>query len=232
MANILSRFADIMASNINALLDKCEDPAKMIDQTLRNLRESLAEVKADTASVMADEKAAKRRLDECKEDIRRYETAARNALIEGQDEDAKKLIASKQRAEGNLESLQKTYDAAAANASKMRQMYDKLVNDIDDLESRRDNIKAKVNVAKAQERINKMADGARRSADSVSSFERFEAKADKMLDEAMAGAELNAGAEDSADNLAEKYAGKGSTSSVDAELEAMRAQIRQENSQN
>lgn len=42
---ILTRFTDIMKSNINALLDKCEDPAKMIDQTLRDLREDLAEVK-------------------------------------------------------------------------------------------------------------------------------------------------------------------------------------------
>ena len=46
---ILTRFTDIMKSNINALLDKCEDPAKMIDQTLRDLREDLAEVKKETA---------------------------------------------------------------------------------------------------------------------------------------------------------------------------------------
>ena len=44
---IISRFTDIMKSNINALLDKCEDPAKMIDQTLRDLREDLAEVKKE-----------------------------------------------------------------------------------------------------------------------------------------------------------------------------------------
>ena len=47
---ILTRFTDIMKSNINALLDKCEDPAKMIDQTLRDLREDLAEVKKETAN--------------------------------------------------------------------------------------------------------------------------------------------------------------------------------------
>ena len=52
---ILQRFKDIMASNINALLDKAEDPEKMIDQTLRNLTKDLAEVKKETAAVMADE---------------------------------------------------------------------------------------------------------------------------------------------------------------------------------
>ena len=49
---ILQRFKDIMASNINALLDKAEDPEKMIDQTLRNLTKDLAEVKKETAAVM------------------------------------------------------------------------------------------------------------------------------------------------------------------------------------
>ena len=58
---ILTRFKDIMSANVNALLDKAEDPAKMIDQTLLNLRKDLAEVKKETAAVMADEKNAKRK---------------------------------------------------------------------------------------------------------------------------------------------------------------------------
>ena len=53
MAGILSRFKDIMSSNINALLDKVEDPMKMIDQYLRNLESDLGKVKAETAEVMA-----------------------------------------------------------------------------------------------------------------------------------------------------------------------------------
>ena len=55
---VLSRFKDIMAANFNALLDKAEDPQKMIDQYLRNLNDDLAKVKAETASVMAEEKSA------------------------------------------------------------------------------------------------------------------------------------------------------------------------------
>ena len=62
---ILARFKDIMSANINDLLDKCEDPAKMVDQEMRKLREALADVKKETQAVMADEMAAKRRLDEC-----------------------------------------------------------------------------------------------------------------------------------------------------------------------
>ena len=71
---ILTRFTDIMKSNINALLDKCEDPAKMIDQTLRDLREDLAEVKKETANIIADAKSADRQVQECEDKIAKYIT--------------------------------------------------------------------------------------------------------------------------------------------------------------
>ena len=47
---ILTRFKDIMASNINALLDKCEDPEKMIDQYMRNLESDLGKVKPEAGN--------------------------------------------------------------------------------------------------------------------------------------------------------------------------------------
>ena len=55
---ILERFTDIIKANINDLLDRAEDPAKMIDQYLRDLTENLAEVKKETAGVMAQESGA------------------------------------------------------------------------------------------------------------------------------------------------------------------------------
>ena len=70
--SILSRFKDIMSANINALLDKCEDPAKMIDQYLRQLKEDLAEVKQETAAVMAEEKRTKRLVDDNAAEIAKY----------------------------------------------------------------------------------------------------------------------------------------------------------------
>ena len=69
---ILTRFKDIMSANINALLDKCEDPEKMIDQYMRNLESDLGKVKAETASVMAEETRAKRELDECTEQVNSF----------------------------------------------------------------------------------------------------------------------------------------------------------------
>ena len=55
---VIQRFKDIMSANINAMLDKAENPEKMIDQYMRNLEDDLGKVKAETASVMAEEARA------------------------------------------------------------------------------------------------------------------------------------------------------------------------------
>lgn len=221
---IISRFSDIMKSNINAMLDKCEDPAKMVDQTLRDLREDLAKVKQETAGVMADAKEANRRVADCKAQVERYTVAATNAVKAGNDGDARTLLAKKQQFDEQLVSLQKAAELANTNADKMRQMHDKLVNDISTLETRKDTIKATATAAKAQERINKMQDGGKRASSSIDAFNRMEARANKALDQAMAHADLNS-AKDDATDLAEKYAGAGGSASVDDELANLKASL-------
>lgn len=220
---ILSRFSEIMKSNINALLDKAEDPEKMADQMLRNTREQFAEVKAQTASVMADAARADRDAAACQADIARYQKAAENALVAGNEGDAKKLIAQKQKLEEKYKALQQTAQLANANADKMRQMYDKLAGDIETLEARKDAIKAKAAAARAQQSINKLVSGLPDTNQSLEAFDRMEARADKQLDAAMAEAELNKSS--SSEDLADKYAGSGSSSSVDSELEEMKKKL-------
>ena len=221
---ILQRFKDIMASNINALLDKAEDPEKMIDQTLRNLTKDLAEVKKETAAVMADEQRCKRELDEVNSEIAKMQAYAEKALLAGNEADAMKFLEQKNQLTAKQASLQQTYDVAAANALKMRQMHDKLVKDINELASRRDAIKAKMKVAKAQQTVNKMTSGMGKADNNLSAFDRMEAKADRMLDEANAMAELNtAGADNSIKDLEDKY--KVSAPAVDDELAAIKAKM-------
>lgn len=221
---ILSRFKDIMSANINALLDKCEDPEKMIDQYLRNLESDLGKVKSETAAVMADEKRVKRELDECTEEINKLQAYAEKAVVAGNDDDARAFLSKKQTLVTKQQSLQETYTVAAANATKMREMHDKLVNDINELNSRRDTIKAKMKVAKAQQTVNKIGANMTGAQENLSAFSRMEAKADKMLDEANAMAELNSsGVDNSIEELENKY--KVSAPAVDDELAALKAKM-------
>ena len=220
---ILTRFKDIMSSNINALLDKASDPAKMIDQCLRNLQDDLGKVKAETAGIMAEETRAKRALDENAAEIAKLQDYAEKAVGAGNDDDARTFLGKKAALVEKQAAFQQAYDLAADNASKMRQMHDKLTAQIQELESRRDTVKAKVAVAKAQERVNKMDTKMGNAQGNLDSFARMEAKADNMLDRANAMAELNAGTPDTAEDLKKKY--DANPTVVEDELAALKAKL-------
>lgn len=93
---------------------------------------------------MADEQRAKRELDACNAQIDELQKYAEKAVVAGNDEDARKFLEQKQTLVTKQQALQQTYNLAADNADKMRQMHDKLVNDISTLNARRDTIKAKI----------------------------------------------------------------------------------------
>ncbi|MEC1375071.1 PspA/IM30 family protein [Heyndrickxia oleronia] len=220
--SIITRFKDIMSSNINALLDKAENPEKMIDQYLRNLNKDLGKVKSETASVMAEEQRAKRVLNECQEEMEKMERYAIKALEAGNEGDARKFLEKKGTLATKLSELEAAYQLAATNSKQMKQMHDKLVGDIGELESRRSMLKAKWSVAKTQEKMNKLGASAADSSNTISAFGRMEDKVNRALDEANAMAELNADPKDDIEELTAKY---DETSSVDNELAALKAKI-------
>lgn len=222
--SMLSRFADILGANINALLDKAEDPAKMIDQYLVKARKDLADVKQETAAVMAEETRAKRMLDENKAEIAKYQGLAIQALQAGNEGDAKIFLAKKQNLETVGASLETAYAVAHENATKMRQLHDKLTSDIAQLEAKKQAIKAKVSIANTQETVNKYTGTADKFDKVMGEFEKMEQKADKMLDIANAKAELEAEPIDEAAAIEAKYQA-GMTASVDDELARLKEEL-------
>lgn len=223
---IISRFKDIMAANFNAILDKMEDPEKMIDQYLRNLEEDMAKVKAETASVMAEEKNAQRKLNECDEEVNKMGEYAKRAVMAGNDDEARQFLAKKQELTEKRDVLLQQYTLACDNSAKMRQMHDKLEADISSLKSRKELLKAKMKVAETQEKMNKLGSSVEGAGDSLAAFDRMEAKINRRLDEANAMAELNQSKVDSSiEALTAKYDKGVSSVAVDDELAALKAQM-------
>ncbi|HHZ01713.1 MAG TPA: PspA/IM30 family protein [Tissierellia bacterium] len=222
--SILERFGDIIKANINVLLEKMEDPEKMIDQYLEDMMKDLAEVKRSTAEVMAEETRAKRLVDENQAEVAKYEEFAKKALMAGNENDARVFLNKKQELENVGAGLMTAYASAHENAIKMRQMHDKLTSDIETLKARRNVIKSKVKIAKTQETINEATQATKKITGTRSAFERMEQKANRMLDEANAMAELNKEPIDEAKALEEKYASMGNAS-VDEELKKLKEEL-------
>ena len=221
---MLERFNDIVKSNITAIMDKFEDPEKMVEQYLIDLTEDLAEVKEETASVMAEETRCKKAVADNEKAVEKYLKLAKAALEAGNEGDARIFLEKKNELAAHGENLKAAWEAAKGNADKMRQLHDKLVSDIESLKVRKEAIKSKVSVAKTQERVNKYADASDKFASKVGAFARMEEKIDRMTAEAEAMAELDSGADD-VDTLAAKYDTDASASSVDDDLAALKASL-------
>lgn len=220
---ILSRFKTIMESNINAMLDKVENPAKMVDQLLRDLSDDLAKVKSETAGVMAEETRSKRAYDDCAAEIDKMTRLAEKAVAAGNDDDARTFLKQKAQLSEKRVALKQACDLAADNANKMRQMHDKLTEQVNELNMRRETIKAKVAVAKTQERVNQMTDSVGKAQAGIGAFDRMEQRADQMLDRANAMAELNQSASSGIADLEKKYA--VDNTAIDDELAALKQKL-------
>ena len=152
---------------------------------------------------------------------------AEKALIAGNESDAKLFLEKKNQLLQNQKSLQHSYDIAADNAAKMRSMHDKLVKDISELNARRDQLKAKLAVAKTQEKLNKIGASVDGAKENLSAFDKMEDKINKKLDEANAMAELNSPKkEDNIEDLMSKYDDNTTTNTeVDNELQALKNKL-------
>ena len=222
---ILNRFTTIIKANVNEMLDRAEDPAKMVDQYLIDLSDSLAEVKQETAAVMAEEKRQERLVADCQKEVDRMEGLARKALAAGNEGDARTFLAKKQELETQLAELKRAAATAHENSEKMRQMHDKLVDDIEELKARRESIKAKSAVARTQTMVNNFTSGADRAQGTIDAFNRMEAKADRELDMANATAELNAKPVDEVEALEQKYGAAASDAAIDDEIARLKEEM-------
>ncbi|RJE83895.1 PspA/IM30 family protein [Paenibacillus sp. 1011MAR3C5] len=188
---ILSRFKTIMSSNVNASLNRSEDPAKALNEYMRSLNSDLGKVKAEMASMVADESRARRELDECQAEIRKLQRYAEKMVQDGRDDEALRFLEMK-AAEAKKEiSLQSAYDQAAANVKQMRQLQDKLSADVGAIEARVLEAKGRLAASQSRQNMNGASLGA------------LEEKAEQAYYEALAIAELH---KDESSDLDERFA--------------------------
>ena len=94
---ILQRFSDIMSANINSLLSGAEEKnaGKLLEKYLADARANLEELKSETSAIIADEMAAARRVNANNEEIAKYDRYAEQAVMAGNDDDARKFLDAK-----------------------------------------------------------------------------------------------------------------------------------------
>ena len=103
---IFTRFRDIISSNINAMLDRAEDPEKLIKLMIREMEDTLVDIKASCAGVMAGNKKAQRQLNAIEERVQFWGEKAELAVQRGRDDLARQALVEKRRYDQRLDSLE------------------------------------------------------------------------------------------------------------------------------
>ena len=103
---IFTRFRDIISSNINAMLDKAEDPEKLIRLMIREMEDTLVEIKSACAGVMAGGKKIKRQLNDLETRTQYWEEKAELAVNKGRDDLAREALVEKRKFNRRMETLE------------------------------------------------------------------------------------------------------------------------------
>ncbi len=237
--SIIKRFKDIMDANINSVISRAEEKNadKLLEKYLRDAKTNLANVKAETAAVIAEEKAAEQKLSACKANIDKYNSYAAAAVKAGNDNDARKFLTAKSELVPQLEILQKSYDMAKSNSEKMRCMTEKLTDDISKATQKMNELNSKLAVAKQMEKQAEFNEKIN-SGMNFGSIDGLFESVQKRIDKADALAELNNSKDDNElEELEKKYGAasagveeelaalKGGASDVDLELAALKKDI-------
>jgi phage shock protein A len=127
---IFTRFRDIISSNINAMLDKAEDPEKLIKLMIREMEDTLVEIKTACAGVMAGSKKVKRQLEGLEEKAHYWEEKAELAVRKARDDLAREALVEKRKFNRRIETLKNDlaeHDLLIAQyQDDIRQLEDKL----------------------------------------------------------------------------------------------------------
>ena len=116
---IFTRFSDIVNSNINAILDKAEDPEKIVRLMIQEMEDTLVEVRSAAARSIADKKDLNRKLGHLEREEREWDGKAELALRKGREDLAKAALVEKSRATSAVEIIRADYAAIDEGLSKL-----------------------------------------------------------------------------------------------------------------
>jgi phage shock protein A len=192
----------VIRANINALIGKAEDPAKVLEQSLVDMRGQLAKTKQDVASAIADEKKLQGQVEREKKQAEDWERRAMLAINEGRDDLAKQALMRQSEHMQNAQQLHETWMRHKGDTDKLKESLRQMNDRIEELKRKKNVLVARQKRAEAQERIQRtMSTMSDQSA--FDTFQRMEEKIDDMERQAVAAAEL--AGELSGDSLQQEF---------------------------
>ncbi|MDR0558483.1 MAG: PspA/IM30 family protein [Treponema sp.] len=187
---IFSRLKTFISSNVNDLINKAEDPEKMLNQLVIDMNSQLIESKKAVALAIADEKKLGRDTENQFALAQEWERKAMLAVNAGKDDLAKEALLRKQEYDNAYAEYKKQWEAQKASVDKLKTTLRELQNKIDEAQRKKNLLVARAKRAEAQEKIQSVISSVSGDTSAFEAFDRMAAKVDQLEAKADAHAEL------------------------------------------
>jgi phage shock protein A len=218
---VFSRLSDILKSNINDLLDKAEDPEKMVKQIIIDMQKELTTATQNLGKAKASERLAQKKMDDAVKVAASWEAKAKAALSQGNQDLAKQALAKKVRADEEVATYTEMYESISTQTDAIEDQVEVLKAKLDEAKSRQAMLIARSQMADTKKALAK-SQGGFDGASALEKFDRMEEKIQRKEAEADAFAEIGGGGDA---DLIESFDQIEKDAKVDAELARLMAEM-------
>lgn len=215
---LFDRVSRVVRANLNDLVSKAEDPEKILDQTIEDMQEDLVQMRQAVASAIASQKRTQQQYNQAQTEANNWQQRAQLALQKGDETLAREALVRKKTQSDTATSLKTSLDQQTATVDTLKRNLIALESKISEAKTKKDMLKARVNAAKANEKLQQVV-GNLSTGGSMAAFDRMEEKVLQMEARSQAAAEI------AGSSLEEQFAILEAGNDVDSELAAMKAQL-------
>ncbi|MBW4642892.1 MAG: PspA/IM30 family protein [Goleter apudmare HA4340-LM2] len=215
---LFDRIKRVVSANLNDLVNKAEDPEKMLEQAILEMQEDLVQLRQGVAQAIAAQKRTEKQYNDAQNEINKWQRNAQLALQKGDENLARQALERKKTYTETGTALKTSLDQQNIQVETLKRNLIQLESKISEAKTKKEMLKARITTAKAQEQLQGMVSGMNTSS-AMAAFERMEEKV--LMQEARA---QSAGELASAD-LETQFAQLESGSDVDDELAALKASL-------
>ncbi|HDZ9125586.1 TPA: phage shock protein PspA [Vibrio cholerae] len=217
---IFSRFADIVNSNISALLDKAEDPEKMIRLIIQEMEDTLVEVRTNSAKAMADKKELARKVESIEQQLEDWQNKATLALTKQREDLARAALIEKQKLQHVLKGLHTEQTLVEETIEKLTGEIGKLETKITETRAKQQALAIRSQAASHRRDVQRHLH-AGHTEEAMAKFEQFSRKVDELEAEADLYAQSG-----QARSLEQEFAELQAQDEIEKELNKLKAQMK------
>ncbi|MBM7606340.1 PspA/IM30 family protein [Metabacillus litoralis] len=175
MFKLFKRVKTVVDSELNSLLDKAEDPVKMLEQFMRDMESDIREAEAAVAKQIANEKMLQKKYEDAQKMVDKRDEQAIKAIEAGNDDLARRALEDKKIHSQTADTLKESYDRAKLDSDSVRKKLDEMKAEYYEMKLKKDSLKARAESAKTRTKMNRTLSGIG-SDDSKHGFDRMEEK--------------------------------------------------------